>query len=204
MKWEEVCLPKEYGGLGLRTTTAANQAFLAKLGWQLEQGGNSLWADVFRHKYLKVDLDKNSSDTWKSIFSARCVVEEGIGREVKNGETTLFWLDRWLNFTPLAIAATGIIPPEERMKNVAEYWDEGGWSWNLLAPLLPPDLMQEVARYTLTPGQNDAAYWSKSADESFSTQSAYATILEIKGQQKQGSWELKSSTKNTNISMAYA
>lgn len=80
MKWEEVCLPKEYGGLGLRTTAAANQAFLAKLGWQLEQGGKSLWAEVFHQKYLKVDLDKNSSYTWKSIFSARCVVEEGIGR----------------------------------------------------------------------------------------------------------------------------
>lgn len=34
---DQICKPKEVGGLGFRKTKEVNRTFLAKLGWQLEK-----------------------------------------------------------------------------------------------------------------------------------------------------------------------
>ena len=41
---------KKFGGLSIRKTSNMNRAFLAKLGWKLEEGDKRLWARVIRAK----------------------------------------------------------------------------------------------------------------------------------------------------------
>lgn len=52
MAWEEVCLPKGEGGLGLTDINRWNQAFLAKQLWDIIRGKKSLWIDWKRSTYL--------------------------------------------------------------------------------------------------------------------------------------------------------
>ncbi|GKV38629.1 hypothetical protein SLEP1_g46518 [Rubroshorea leprosula] len=39
--WNDVCLPRRYGGLGVRSAKECNKALIAKLGWQILSGSNS-------------------------------------------------------------------------------------------------------------------------------------------------------------------
>ena len=52
MKWDKLCEPKIEGGMGFRDLRAFNLAFLAKQGWRLQQGGNSLFDRVFKKQIL--------------------------------------------------------------------------------------------------------------------------------------------------------
>ncbi|KAM5573208.1 hypothetical protein ABKV19_012976, partial [Rosa sericea] len=77
VKWDTVCKPKCYGGLGLKKTCMMNQALLAKTGWRLLQQEQGLGAQALNKKYLKDDciMQKlsspfpSSSSTWKGISS---------------------------------------------------------------------------------------------------------------------------------------
>lgn len=48
IKWEKVCTPKEFGGLGIRNLKLLNQAFIIKLGWRLVKDKESLWSKVLK------------------------------------------------------------------------------------------------------------------------------------------------------------
>ena len=47
MRWEQVCMPKNEGGLGLHRVKEFNDASLLKLGWSVATS-DSLWASWFR------------------------------------------------------------------------------------------------------------------------------------------------------------
>lgn len=44
LSWSRVCLPKEEGGLGIRSSLDMNKSLIAKVGWRLLQDDMSLWA----------------------------------------------------------------------------------------------------------------------------------------------------------------
>lgn len=49
--WDDICLPKELGGLGVRKMFEVNKALIAKLGWKLIFETDSLWVRTIRLKY---------------------------------------------------------------------------------------------------------------------------------------------------------
>ncbi|KAM6544692.1 hypothetical protein CsatB_025428 [Cannabis sativa] len=51
--WDKLCLPKSLGGLGFRKTEEMNLAFLAKWGWNILKGSQSLCCKILEAKYLK-------------------------------------------------------------------------------------------------------------------------------------------------------
>lgn len=51
--WDEVCRPKSFGGLGIRTARNNNLANLAKLAWQVVNNSDLLWVKVIKEKYVK-------------------------------------------------------------------------------------------------------------------------------------------------------
>lgn len=87
--WDQVCLPKREGGLGVRSATTMNMAMLGKLGWRLMNDTESLWARVLRHKYKVGDMHDISwlktksswSSTWRSVGLGLCevVMPGGVG-----------------------------------------------------------------------------------------------------------------------------
>ena len=51
--WKDICKPKEVGGLGFLRFTDFNTTLLAKLGWKLAFGEETLWTSIFKAKYLR-------------------------------------------------------------------------------------------------------------------------------------------------------
>ncbi|KAF7836148.1 ribonuclease H [Senna tora] len=51
VSWSKVCMPRQLGGLGIRSLEAMNKAFHYKLLWQLLCNQNSLWVKVVANKY---------------------------------------------------------------------------------------------------------------------------------------------------------
>jgi hypothetical protein len=51
VKWDAVCQPKRWGGLGVKDIRAVNISLLAKWRWRLLNDDKALWKEVIRSKY---------------------------------------------------------------------------------------------------------------------------------------------------------
>jgi len=51
--WTSCCLPKKYGGLGLKNFVFWNKANIAKLVWYIAMKKDVLWVKWVHEKYLK-------------------------------------------------------------------------------------------------------------------------------------------------------
>ncbi|RYQ97551.1 uncharacterized protein LOC107610442 [Arachis ipaensis] len=80
-----------------------NNAFLAKICWELIDKPDDLWASLIWAKY---DLDKNPylthwtanySNLWKNLAPMWSFIRENIIHRIGNGLNTLFWRDVWLD-----------------------------------------------------------------------------------------------------------
>ena len=97
-----MCEPKCDGGMGFKNLKWFNKALLAKQGWHLQMGGNSLLYRVLKAKYfptgdfVHASIGHNPSYTWRSLISAQRLVIEGLRWRVGNGANTKVWQDRWL------------------------------------------------------------------------------------------------------------
>ena len=89
--WEKMCTPKNEGGMGFKDLKAFNLALLTKQGWRISQDSDSLAHRVLKEKYfpdsnfLKAELGKNPSYTWRSLVAARGVLHRGLRWNIGNG-----------------------------------------------------------------------------------------------------------------------
>ena len=82
--WNEVCQPKEKGGLGIRPCQPFNEAYFMKLAWDIISNPNALWVRILVAKYCKngiqnisVQNSANSSPLWKGILKVWEKVVQG-------------------------------------------------------------------------------------------------------------------------------
>ena len=72
IKWDQVCMPKEKGGLGIKDIRIFNLALLGKWKWNYMQEKGEIWSRVLDSKY----------GGWRSLY------EEG-----RIGHQSLWWKD---------------------------------------------------------------------------------------------------------------
>jgi hypothetical protein len=100
ISWENVCRPKNEGGLGIRNIKDLCTTCHLKLFWRF-LNSDSLWARWMRSKYLKHNnfwstvYNSNQSNTWKHILNSRDIGKLLIERKFKNGKETSLWFDPW-------------------------------------------------------------------------------------------------------------
>ncbi|CAN0875059.1 Uncharacterized mitochondrial protein AtMg00310 [Linum grandiflorum] len=91
MRWEKLCVAKDYGGMGFKDLYGFNLAMLGKFGWKLLTDNTTLVVRILKTKYfpqgdfLSVNLGSNPSLTWGSIMEARLVVKLGYRWKVGDG-----------------------------------------------------------------------------------------------------------------------
>jgi len=107
VKWDTICLPKEFGGLGIKNINNFNAALLGRWIWDLSYNHNQLWVRIISSKYggwaeLINGRDRPwHSQWWKDLrklvnqpdFSS--IIQQ---MEWKVGDGTLinFWKDKWI------------------------------------------------------------------------------------------------------------
>lgn len=106
MAWEHVCSEKNDGGLGLKDLNTQNRCLLMKFVDKLFTGVQAPWRDWLLHNE-PIFSDNPSSSTsylWKIINDGLSSYRDITFVDVRDGTSTSFWHDRWLEDDPLSLS----------------------------------------------------------------------------------------------------
>ncbi|XP_070008384.1 uncharacterized protein [Nicotiana sylvestris] len=121
--WQNLCLPKEEGGLGFRSLHDVSRALFAKLWWRFRTT-KSLWSNFMWNKYCKKEIPtvvqfRRGSNVWRKMMNDREEVEHEILWELKSG-TTNIWHENWIGLGALYHVLPQDFPINEDLQDVAE------------------------------------------------------------------------------------
>ncbi|KAL5542541.1 hypothetical protein UlMin_010251 [Ulmus minor] len=100
--WDDLCVSKAYGGLGLRRMSSMNEVIIAKWGWDLLTGKNSQCLLFLQGKYLRVGSFKSvealptDSTFWKAIIESKDTLLRGACFQIGDGSSINIWEDPWV------------------------------------------------------------------------------------------------------------
>jgi len=153
VSWEDVCLPREEGGLGIRNLRECNKAAMLKHIWTLFTDKESLWCKWIHSTFLKrgenfwvVKAPTYCSWAWKKILQLRSEVRLNFCWRIGDGRRVSLWFDNWHQRGPLEIICseqTILDSGLPRDATVADLFSSAGQvfrtildSWNQPLPLL--------------------------------------------------------------------
>lgn len=191
VSWANVCKPKKWGGLGLRSARNINSASLYKVGYELVAKKEELWVQVVRSKYKcgrdilpRIDRDKPGSNLWRGIVSAWDGVRKNFVWRVGQGHSINCWRDVWIpelgKLEDKVVAPLSILESNLVVANLLN--SHGEWSIDKIKHLLPLDICNRIL--SRAPPRRDipldCVVWSRAKDGIFSTASAYETMLDLR------------------------
>ena len=101
VSWEQVCLPKKEGGLGLKRVEDWNKAAMMKHIWNLFTQAGSLWVAWVYGELLKgkslwtVKIPQECSWGWRKLLKSRIEARKLISYEVGDGNNIFLWHNKW-------------------------------------------------------------------------------------------------------------
>ncbi|GJW57182.1 putative RNA-directed DNA polymerase, eukaryota, reverse transcriptase zinc-binding domain protein, partial [Tanacetum coccineum] len=138
--WEEICLPKSEGGLGLCSLEIFNLALMTTHIWNIISNKESLWVRWI-HTYKlcgrtlwDVQPKGAMSWGWRKILQLRSIVKPFFWVRIGNGMTTSVWYDLWCPQSPLSRFLTPSDIAREGyslQSRVADLVVNGAWNWPL-------------------------------------------------------------------------
>ncbi|CAN1743005.1 Putative ribonuclease H protein At1g65750, partial [Linum perenne] len=149
VNWQTVCKPKCLGGLGLRSASDLNKAFLMKIVWGLLSKPTDLWAQVLLTKYMtRTDQGwrhkrrSGFSAAWRGMLSVWDDTTNGLQWSIRDGRRTKFWTDIWLDsgatLIDFALNIQGVNP----LCSVSDFClPDGSWDFQMLSRCLPPEII---------------------------------------------------------------
>jgi hypothetical protein len=129
MSWARLSKAKHKGGMGFRGFSDFNKALLGKHCWRLSTDPDSLVGKILKSRYFprtsfnEASIGYQPSYAWRSILSAREVLEKGCTWSIGNGRNTRIWKDTWIpGFCKIRSRNTICNLPEDAL--VSELIDE--------------------------------------------------------------------------------
>ena len=109
VSWEDVCLPKAEGGLGIKNVEIWNEATISKHIWFLiSWGEESMWCQWVKSYLLKgrsfwhVKIPQDSSWVWRKLLRLRTKFSlQPYKFKIGNGFDIFKWHDNWHPNSPL-------------------------------------------------------------------------------------------------------
>uniref|UniRef100_A0A2N9EXA1 Reverse transcriptase zinc-binding domain-containing protein n=1 Tax=Fagus sylvatica TaxID=28930 RepID=A0A2N9EXA1_FAGSY len=101
VSWEQVCLPKQEGGLGLKRVEDWNRAAVMKHIWNLFTQAGSLWVAWVSSELLKgrsfwiVKIPQDCSWGWRKLLKLRSEARRLLSFVVGDGSNIFLWHDSW-------------------------------------------------------------------------------------------------------------
>uniref|UniRef100_A0A8I7BI37 Reverse transcriptase zinc-binding domain-containing protein n=1 Tax=Hordeum vulgare subsp. vulgare TaxID=112509 RepID=A0A8I7BI37_HORVV len=189
VKWADICVPKDRGGLGILASRRMNVALMLRWVWRILQGDGGLWLQLIKAKYLRgrpllACSLANGSQFWKSIQSIKHEIRLGLRISVGDGSGTQFWVDPWLEGEPLRFrfprlfaiyADPAVLVPASAL--------EDGWHVTFRRPLGPVEVQDWELLLAVVPlpvsAVSDSVSWSLSPSGEFSVSSAYLALCRM-------------------------
>ncbi|OMO73242.1 reverse transcriptase [Corchorus capsularis] len=173
----EIDRDKKDGGLGIRSAAHLNEAFISKLGWNIINNDQNMWAETLKAKYVRRSTAiSNQSPLWKAIEKTGSVLAKGTRWVIKDGNRASLWMDDWTGLGPLKELVVGPLHQHEDRLTVRTIIDgEGGWDFSVLSLQLPHRVCQAIWAIPIqaTSTGQDCLSWKGTADGKFTIKSAY-------------------------------
>ncbi|GJU13779.1 putative reverse transcriptase domain, reverse transcriptase zinc-binding domain protein [Tanacetum coccineum] len=147
--WNDICLPKSEGGLGLRCLDIFNSALMTTHIWNIVSNKESLWVRWIHTYKLRgrsfwdIPIKCDVSWGWLKLLQLRELVRPFFWVQLGNGEKTSLWYDTWCSHCPLSNFLSHRDITNEGFNNktcVAELVSSEGWQWPQTWLLKAPDL----------------------------------------------------------------
>jgi zinc-binding in reverse transcriptase len=115
MNWTTVCIPRNWGGMGIQELSTQNVALLMRWWWRAYKITNSLLTVVLQRLYLNARHNngppfwvKKGSFFWSQLHSIRLLFNFSITYQIQSRRSISFWYDPWCG-SPL-IPSNGLQP----------------------------------------------------------------------------------------------
>ncbi|XP_075099054.1 uncharacterized protein LOC142175943 [Nicotiana tabacum] len=178
-KWQNLCIPKEEGGVGFRSLHDVSRALFAKL-WGKFRTSKSLWSNFMWNKYCKKELPivvkfRGGSHVRRRMLEAREEVDHEILWEMKRGSTNV-WHENWTGLRALYHVVLRDYPINEDIQEVTDLRVDDAWDEKLLDQSFPIDIAQHIRHEVLFDTTDDGwdfPRWMPTPSGNVSISSAY-------------------------------
>lgn len=183
--WENVCLPKREGGLGIKDVDSWNKAATLKHLWHLcTDDTNSVWSNWVRTYLIKsrniweLKLSGECSWAWRKMMKLRHLARDKVIHLIGNGRSTSLWFDNWHPLGPLAIKygkpfiANSGLGEDDKVEVLVE-----GSNWKWPSSHVWQDIIISTPQsFKPNATLEDRVKWAASSNGKFSTKSAWESI----------------------------
>ncbi|GJQ95758.1 putative RNA-directed DNA polymerase [Tanacetum coccineum] len=133
VSWDDVCLPKCEGGLGIRKLADFNIALMSAHIWNILTHKETLWVRwIHAYKLKTRSFWDNVSWGWRKLLTIRSIIRPFIWFELGNGCKASAWFDMWdtnglvmSHIMNRAISSVGFTTRD----NVANVVHGTDWKW---------------------------------------------------------------------------
>ncbi|XP_071715241.1 uncharacterized mitochondrial protein AtMg00310-like [Rutidosis leptorrhynchoides] len=136
VKWDDLCKPKDEGGLGIKRLKYWNIALMTSHIWRILAHKQTLWVKwihtyrLTNKHFWEVSINANASWSWRKLLRIRPVIKEFFFHQVGNGNTTSAWFDNWCKLGRLdKIIDSNDIHDMGLNKKVTELSSGSNWLW---------------------------------------------------------------------------
>ncbi|KAG7571789.1 Endonuclease/exonuclease/phosphatase superfamily [Arabidopsis suecica] len=173
--WEDLCVPKNEGGLGIRRLHKVSRVFALGLIWKIISDSNSLWVALVRQYLIRQGTFWDVKETtlgswqWRKLLKLRPLAVDFVSHEVRNGHHTFFWFDKWLPMGRLidqvgeaGICSLGV----QRYAKVADAIKDSAWCLRRCRDSRLNEIKQYICGLNIPSSEagKDVALWRQTAD----------------------------------------
>ena len=184
MKWEAVCRPKEFGGLGIINTRILNECLLVKWIWKIIRSSSETWCQILRAKYMPDGLffnskKRGSSQFWQGLHRVKHFLKWGVHYKVHSGTKVTFWKDTWLGESPIHVQFPNLFRLcEDPDILIVDCVSSGNWNLRFrrslnLSEQKNLEILYENLNKVVLNGEEDEVLWALDNSRKFSTRSLY-------------------------------
>ncbi|PNX92710.1 ribonuclease H [Trifolium pratense] len=188
MSWERLSRAKNDGGMGFRGIEEFNKALLGKHCWRLATGGSSLLEKIFKSRYYpKSDFmcaneGYQPSYAWRSILSARTLVEKGGLWRIGDGRKVRIWKDIWMPDMKIISSRNNNCPlsDDALVMDLIDV-DTKQWKRDVIYSCFDSGTAKQIISIPLSLRlPSDTLVWNWEKDGAYSVRSAYHVICDEK------------------------